>query len=506
MSLLGIDVGTTGCKAALFSTTGDVLAAAYREYDNQHPQPGWAELDAIEVWEKVRQTLREVAQHAKPDPIRALSVSSLGEAVVPVTADRHILAPSILNFDARGQVFLPALERALPNARLYGINGNTLGNHYGLTKLLWIQEHQPDLYARTHKFLLWSSFVAFMLGADPVVDYSLANRTLLFDVERGDWSADLLEVAGLDREKLPATAPSGTVIGTIADDVADDLGMPRGVLITTGAHDQCANAVGCGVIAAGHAVYGMGTFICITPVFSARGDPDAMVARGLNTEHHAVPGKYVTFIYNQGGSLVKWFRDTFALAEHRQARAAGRDVYADLFAELPDGPSGVMVLPHFTTTGPPEFVSDSCGVIAGLHLETPRGAILKGLVEGATFYLKACVDTLPATGIAIESFRAVGGGSKSDVWVQLSADILRRPFVRPQITEAGALGAAIMAGVGSGTFASYAGGVEAMVRLERTFEPDEAQHERYAAWFERYQQLWPAMQAYVCELANAQRG
>jgi xylulokinase len=175
-----------------------------------------------------------------------------------------------------------------------------------------------------------------------------------------------------------------------------------------------------------------------------------MIARGLNTEHHAVPGKYVTFIYNQGGALVKWFRDTFALAEHRQARAAGRDVYADLFAELPDGPSGVLALPHFTTTGPPEFVSDSCGVIAGLHLETSRGAILKGLVEGATFYLKACVDTLPATGIAIESFRAVGGGSKSDVWVQLSADILGGPSCVPRSRRRARWARAIMAGVGSG--------------------------------------------------------
>jgi xylulokinase len=225
-----------------------------------------------------------------------------------------------------------------------------------------------------------------------------------------------------------------------------------------------------------------------------------MIERGLNTEHHAVPGKYVSFIYNQGGSLVKWFRDTFAAAERRQAEEIGRDIYADLIAEVPEGPSGVMVLPHFTTTGPPAFVSDSCGVVAGLRLETSRGDILKGIIEGTTFYLKECVESLAPTGIEIADFRAVGGGSKSDAWIQVCADILGRPFVRPKITEAGALGAAIMAGVGSGAFPSYEAGVEAMVSLERAFEPDPQQHKRYESQFEKYRRLWPLMGKYLREL------
>jgi xylulokinase len=281
------------------------------------------------------------------------------------------------------------------------------------------------------------------------------------------------------------------------------LGLPPGVAIIAGAHDQCATAVGCGVIREGRAVYGMGTFLCITPVFRQRRDPVLMIERGLNTEHHAAPGRFASFIYNQGGSLVKWFRDTFAAAEHRQARAAGRDVYDDLFAELPLEPSGVVVLPHFAPTGPPAFISDSCGVMAGLRLETPRGAILQGILEGTTFYLKECVESLPPTGIEIASFRAVGGGSRSDAWVQTCADIMGRPFVRPRITEAGALGAAIIAGVGNGVF-SFEEGVEAMVRLERTFEPDPQRQARYESRFEKYKRLWPLMQEYLRSLAAEQ--
>lgn len=505
MSLLGIDVGTTGCKAVVFSEEGQMLASAYAEYDVQRPVVGWAQLDAAEVWERVKRTIAQVASATAPDPIKALAVSSLGEAMVPVTVDRQVLGPSIIGgFDQRGEEYLASLEANLGDMHLYQINGNTLGNNYGLTKLMWIRDHQPKVYEQAQKFLLWGSFVPFMLGADPIVDYSLANRTLLFDLAHATWSPELLQVAGLDHTKLPETVPSGTAIGTVAPQVAQELGLPPGVAIVAGAHDQCANAVGCGVIGEGRAVYGMGTFTCITPVFSQRREPQVMIERGLNTEHHAVPEKYVSFIYNPGGSLVKWYRDTFAAAEHRRAEATGRDVYDDLIAEMPAGPSGIMVLPHFTTTGPPAFVSDSCGIIAGARLETTRGEILKGIIEGITFDLKESVDSLPPTGIEIDDFRTAGGGSKSDVWIQMCADIFGRPFVRPAITEAGALGAAIIAGVGSGIFSSYEAGVEAMVRLGRTFEPDMGEHTRYADWFGLYKELWPTLAKYLRTLASRQ--
>jgi xylulokinase len=506
MSLLGIDVGTTGCKAVLFSEDGRALGSAYEEYDWSRPQPGWAELDALAVWETVKRVIRRAAVAGSADPPRALAISSLGEAVVPVSARREVLGPSILNFDMRGEEFLQDLGERLPSARLYPINGNTLGNHYSLTKLLWTRAHQPTLYERADKFLLWGSLVSFMLGAEPAVDYSLANRTLLFDLERGDWSDELLREAGIERAKLPRTVPSGTAIGTLAPAVARELGLPAGLTIVSGAHDQCANAVGCGVIEEGVAVYGMGTYICITPVFRTRRPAQAMIERGLNTEHHAVPGAYVTFIYNPGGALVKWFRDTCAAAERDAARAAGRDIYAELIAEVPAGPSSVVVLPHFAPTGPPAFIADSAGVLAGLRLETTRGDILKGILEGTAFYLKECVDGLPPTGIRIEEFRATGGGSKSDTWVQLSADIFGRPFVRPAVTEAGALGAALIAGVGCGVFGSFADGVQAMVRLERTFEPDATRQAQYGRRFALYARLWPLMADYLRELTAAQRG
>jgi xylulokinase len=507
MSLLGIDVGTTGCKAAVFSEEGSLLASAYEEYDLHRPQPGWAEVDPVYVWDRIQATVRCVSAASSSHPVRALAVSSLGEAMVPVTADRRIVGPSIVaNFDLRGEEYLDRLRTHMDAESLYDITGNTLGSNYSLPKLLWIQEHQPELNRRADKFLLWGSFASFMLGADPAVDYSLANRTLLFDVDRATWSEELLGLAGLDGNKLPAVVPSGTAIGTVSPQVADQLGLPPDVTIVAGAHDQCANAVGCGAIDDGRAVYGMGTFTCITPVFSQRRVPRLMIERGLNTEHHAVPNKYVSFIYNPGGSMVKWFRDTFAAAEHHRALADGSDVYAALFAEMPPGPSGIVVLPHFAPTGPPHFISDSCGLVTGLRFDTTRGDILKGILEGISFYLKECVDALSPTGIEIADFRAVGGGSKSDRWIQLCADIFGRRFVRPLVTEAGTLGAAIIAGVGCGAFPSLEAGVEAMVHLDRAFEPDPHQQDAYAGWFERYLELWPTTASYLRALASEKSG
>jgi xylulokinase len=164
-----------------------------------------------------------------------------------------------------------------------------------------------------------------------------------------------------------------------------------------------------------------------------------------------------------------------------------------------------MVLPHFSATGPPDFITDSAGVIAGLRLETQRGEVLKGIIEGAAFYLKQVVESLPETGIQIDAYRAVGGGSKADSWVQTCADIFGRPIQRPVITEAGALGAAIVAGVGSGLFASYEEGVGAMVKPGRTFEPDESRHKLYQGRYEQYRQLWPLLGGYLQRLQAGAR-
>jgi xylulokinase len=501
MSLLGIDVGTSGCKAVAFSERGEQLSIGYEEYNFVGGGPNRAELDASAVWESIRRVIRAAAAGAGAgagaDRVTALAVSSMGEAMVPVSKDRRILGPSLVMLDNRGEEYLEGLGRAIDAEKLYRINGNTLGAHYSLPKLMWTRDNTPSVYEGAWKFLLWSGFVSFMLGAEPRVDYSLANRTLLFDIDARSWSRDIAGIARIDLGKLPDPVQAGTIIGHVSGPIAAELGLAAGTPIVAGTHDQCANAVGCGVVDAGTGMCGMGTYLCIVPVFSERKSPAAMMRWGLNTEHHAAPGRFVSFIYNQSGVLVRWFRDTFARREKEEAARAGSDVYEMLAAEMPAGPSSVLVLPHFTMTGPPEFVPDSSGVIVGLKLDTSRGDILKGIMEGTVFYHKELVDSIAGTGIEMRDLRAVGGGSKSREWVQICADILDKPMVRTRVGEAGCLGAAILAGTGTGIFGSLAEGVEAMVRLGERLEPDPARVRLYKERFERYRALWPLMKDYL---------
>ncbi len=532
MSLLGLDVGTTGTKALIFSTEGRTLASAYREYDIRRPAPGRAEFDAVSVWQSISECIAEAAGRCPgADPVEAIGIASLGEAMVPVTADRRIIGPSLLNVDTRGNEYLPELRAAISDRRIHEVNGNPWGEQYGATKLMWIREHDAQLYERAEYFLHWGTLVSFMLGAEAAVDYSLANRSLLFDLERKDWSDELLRACRLDREKLPRPVRSGTAIGSVSAEAARAHSLPAGVPIVAGAHDQIAGATGTGAVTAGSAFFGMGTFPCLAPIYDRRGDTDAMLELGLNTEDHAIAGLYASFIFHMGGATVRWFRDVLGggggggapggereaagISENTPAGGspggswgaasrspgssrgapggrspagsvpAGAD-YASLFAEMPAGPSGLLVLPHFAPMGPPDFLSDRSAAILGLTLETSRAAILKAIIEANAMEHNLVVSRLPEAGIELEAVRAVGAGSRSDETVQVHADVLGIPLVRMNVTEAGALGAAVLAGVGAGVFSSVDEGVGGMTGVEREFEPDPGRQALYRELFEAY--------------------
>lgn len=499
MSLMGIDIGTTGCKAGVFSEAGRLLALAYREYPTSHPRPGWAELDSAQVMRLVKEAVGEAAAASHDDPVTALCVSAMGEAMTPVSATGEILGPAILSSDVRGGEYAERLAAEMGQGPFFSINPNILAANYSLPKLMWLRDHDGGAYERAWKFLLWTDLVSFLFGGDPVTSYSHANRTLLFDLKREDWSDTLLPWAGLSRNRLAGLAPSGTITGTVAAPVAAELGLSRGTKIVLGGHDQCCNALGAGVITGGKAICGIGTIECITPVFDRIPPAEAMLDARLSIEHHVLPGLYMSFIYNQSGVLLKWFRDVFAAADQRLL-PQDADIYEALLEEMPDAPTGLLVLPHFEPTGAPDYLPDSAGVIAGLHTDTTRGAILKAIVEGTAYYFYESLNALRNLHIDTSEFIATGGGAKSDALLQVRADVFGTPFARLKNTECGVAGAAMLAGLATGVYSDAGEAVGYFVARERVFEPNPSHHERYLEIFGRYSRLYPGLRGLLGEM------
>lgn len=502
MSLLGIDIGTTGCKAAGFSEDGELIAISYREYRQFSLPMGHAELNSSEVLNDIWAVIAEVANKTKHDPIKALSVSSLGEAVVPVTKERHILDNSILCSDIRGEEYIPQLTEQINQEAFYHINPNIPGPNYSLPKLLWIKTNKPDIYKRAYKFLLWADLVIYMLGGDAVTSFSLANRTLLFDIHKQNWSSKLLKLSGIEKEKLPDITASGSCAGVIDTAVAQKLNLPENVKLIVGGHDQCCNALGAGVDQQGKTVCGMGTFECYTPVYNGIPKQTGLfLENGLNMEHHVLPERYVSFLYNQSGSLLKWYRDTFAIADQKLL-PAGQDIYDILTTEIPSQPTDLVVLPHFEMTGPPKFIANSCGVILGLKTTTQRGEIFKAIMESTTFYFVEGLEKLKGIGITTKEFIATGGGAKSDTWLQIKSDILGVPFIRLKQTECSLVGAAILAGMAMKSWASYEQAVSLFVQSDKVFDPNQEKHLCYCEKHELYKELYPCLEPYNSNYAK----
>lgn len=495
MSLMGLDVGITGTKAVVFDPSGRILGQAYSEYPLHRSRPGWAELDAREVWQKVQAVISQaVAQAGGHDPVRALAVSCQGEAAVPLDKDGDILANTPVSFDARTIPQAEWFAEQVGAEEVFQITGQPLHPMYTLLKLMWFRENLPALAQRIRKFLCFEDFVMHQLGCSPCINYSLAARTMAFDIRSKTWSARLLNEVGIDAEVFARPMPSGEVIGEVSEGVAEAIGLPKGVQVVTGGHDQPAGAFGAGIIRSGLAVDGTGTVECITPAFSEPVLTPGMLANSYCCSPHVERDMYVTLAFNfTGGALLRWFRDTLGQAEVEEAARTGADPYDLIIARATPGPVDLLVLPHFTSAGTPWFDPKARGVIFGLTLGTGRGDLIKAILDGVTFEMRLNLELLDQAGVHIRQLRAIGGGAKSKAWLQLKADIFGRPVAALDVTEAPCLGTAMLAGVAIGEYNSSREAVEACVREHGLYEPDPGRHEAYTERFQLYKELYPRL-------------
>ncbi len=494
MSLLGLDIGTTGCKVVVFDVEGKVLSQAYREYPLIHPHPGWSELNMEVVLRKIEESIQEASLQAKKDPIKALSISTQGEAFVPVDEKGNLLAHSPVSFDNRAQDFIPWWKKTLGVERIMEITGMPLHPMFTLNQIMWLKKNHPDIYSKTWKFLCCEDLVIYKLGLTPTMDYSLASRTMAFDILNRKWSDEILSIADVDKSLFPDVAPSGTLIGEIPKKIANHLSLPSKVAVVTGGHDHPCGALGAGVKEEKVALDAIGTVECISCIFKQPHLDKKMLKKGFACYPHTVPQFYITLAFNfTGGCLLKWFRDTLGKEEREKAKKIGEDVYSILIDEASSKPSSLFVLPHFTVTGTPYMDAASSGAVLGLSLDTSKSDLIKAVLEGISFEMKHNLSLLEEIGITVSELRAVGGGAKSRKWLQLKANLYNKKIVSLQVSEAASLGAAILAGVAIGEYKSIDEAVKTVVREKEVFYPQKEEVKIYEEKFQIYKDIYPTL-------------
>ncbi|HRW50684.1 MAG TPA: FGGY family carbohydrate kinase [Caldilinea sp.] len=495
MSLIGLDIGTTGCKAMVFAADGRVLGEARREYAIQTPQPSWAEQEAEQVWSLAWQCLRAVIAGVPSEPPVALALSCQGEAVIPVDGEGRALRPAILGMDTRTTAENEWLADTFGAEALFQRTGMPIHTINTLPKLLWLQRHEPATWRAADQFLLYEDFFLRRLGGEAVISTCLASRTQMMNLATGDWDDEILTRCGIERARLARPAPvAGGVVGRLRPDLARDLGLAGELLLVSGGHDQACAALGSGVIRPGLAMVSTGTAEVVEVAMATPALAPALREGGISVYRHVVPGLYVAMTLNHsGGLLLRWFRDTVGQWEMQEAAASGADAYDLLLRDAPAGPTGLLLLPHFAGSGTPTLDVHSKGAILGLTFATTKAELAKAALEGLTFELRVNLDLLRAAGVDIAELHAVGGGARSDLWLQLKADTCNVPLRVPAVTDAACLGAALLAGVGAGVYANVVEAVEQAVHWRDRVTPDKAGVAAYGARYPLYCELHPLL-------------
>ncbi len=493
-ALIGLDVGTTGCKAVVFSEDGALLAACAREYPVDLPQPGWAEQDIEAVWRLALESMSEAIAAAGPREVAAIGLSVHGEAVTPVDASLRPLRPTILGMDTRTDAQNEWLRERFGSEALFEHTGMPVHTINTLPKLLWIREHEPEVWESADRFLLVEDFLIARMTGKAVISETLASRSQLFDLQAGGWADEILQALELDAGRLAEIAPSGTVAGRLSAELTEVLGLTQPPAVVTGGHDQACGALGVGLTEPGLAMVSTGTAEVVEVALGSPIVSGPLYEGNISVYRATVPGLFLAMTLNHSGGLaLRWFRDGFCEPQLARAEAGEGDAYDLILEDAPAGPTGLLVLPHFAGAGTPTFDTASKGAVLGLTFSTTRSDLAAAILEGLTYELRLNLDLLRDGGVAIDVLRAIGGGARSAHWLQLKADVTGIPVITPRITEAAAFGAALLAGTGAGLWASAAAGAERFLELTSTYEPDPERHAAYSRVYESYRELYPAV-------------
>ena len=497
--LLGLDISTTGAKALLIDGAGQVVSSASTALSLSTPRPLWSEQDPVEWWQGMAASIRQALDQAgaQGSDVAAIGLTGQMHGLVMLDARGDVLRPAILWNDQRTAAQCDEIRARLGKARLIQITGNDALTGFTAPKILWVQEHEPEVYARCQHILLPKDYIRFRLTETYAMDRAGGSGTILFDLKARTWSPEVLEALGIPAEWLPPTYEGPEVTGTVSAAAAEATGLRAGTPVVGGGGDQSAGSIGVGAVQPGIVAVTLGTS---GVVFATTEAPLVEPEGRLQAFCHAVPGRwhFMGVMMSAAGSL-QWYRDSLApdLSFDDLTREAGA---------VPPGGEGLFFLPYLTGERTPYPDPLARGAWVGLTVRHTRAHLTRAVLEGVAFGIKDNFTLIQQAGLGeIRQVRVSGGGAKSPLWRQIMADVLGVELVTVNTTEGAAFGAALLAGVGAGLFADVPAACETAIQITGRTPVSDATA-RYQVLYPRYRALYPALKDEFAAIAAVAEG
>lgn len=491
--LLGIDIGTSGTKACLFRSNGELVSSAYAEYPMFQPRVGWAEQDPDDWWNAVKQTIQQILKKAyiQPAKIKGIGLSGQMHGLILLDRNGDVLRPAIIWCDQRTGEQVEWLNESVGRERIIELTSNTALPNYTVTKLLWVRDHEPAIYERIEKILLPKDYIRYKLTQEFATEVSDASGTLLLNVESRTWSSEMAHLLDIDRNWLPIVRESFEVSGHVSKQAALETGLVEGMPVVGGAGDQAAGAVGNGIVESGIISATIGTS---GVVFASTDEIKRDPLGRLHSFCHAVPGKWhVMGVTQAAGGSLQWFRNQFGQRETELAQTLQKDVY-DILSEaaydIKPGCEGLVFLPYLMGERTPHLDSYAKGTFVGITTRHSKEHFIRSIMEGVAFSLKDCLCLIDELGVPNAEIRLSGGGAKSALWRQIFADIFNQKIHRIHANEGPAFGAALLAGVGTNIYSSVEEACSQIVSLYDSVEPNTENADKYSNYYSIYKELY----------------
>lgn len=489
--LLGIDIGTSACKIAIFSRNGAVEVAASGDYPVYYPHPGWAEQNPDEWWEAVCRTIKRTLEigNIRPEQIAGIGIDGQSWSAIAIDKAGKVLTNTPIWMDTRAQQICDRLNKEIGTDRIFELCGNTLQPSYTTAKILWYKENMPEVYEKTDKILQSNSFIAYRLTGAITQDISMAYGLHCFNMRTGKWDYEMCRKMGIPESFLPEIVACHQVVGKVTKKAAEQTGLVEGIPVVAGGLDAACGTLGAGVVHPGETQeqggQAGGMSICIDEYAA---DPRLILG------YHVVPDRWLLQGGTTGGGgVMRWLEREFADYERSVAAEKGMSSlhqFNVIAEKVAPGSDGLVFLPYMAGERSPIWNPDAKGVYYGLDFSKTKGHMIRSAMEGVAFSLKHNLDVAENAGAFVKEMLSVGGSANSALWMQIKSDITGKTMKVPFSDTATTLGAAILAGVGIGMYDSFEDAVKETVKITRCYEPDMERHELYKKNYQTYLALY----------------